>query len=101
MDFMYKRRKRKVTDDWRNFIRPLSWRLKWTEIRLKQLKSQEFKYRRELKKCDMETRKAKVRRRRRKKIEDTADVATYTQHHPLFSYLGKNLFLAFIYLYSS
>jgi len=53
--FMYKCRKRKVTDDWRNFIRPLSWRLKLTEIRLKQLESQEFKYRRELKKCDMET----------------------------------------------
>lgn len=126
MDFLYKCRKRKlVTNDWQNFIRPLSWRMKWTEIRLKQLESQEFKCRKELEKCDREKHKAtdhfnleefgsrsvpfsshqcrskaKVRRRR-KKIEDTTDVATYTKHHPLFSYLGKNLFFAFIYLYSS
>ena len=116
MDFLYKCRKRKVTSDWSNFIRPLSWRMKWTEIRLKQLESQEFKCRRELQKCDSEKHmapdhfdleeygsrsvpfsshqyrsKAKVRRRR-KKIEDTNDVEKYTKHHPLFSYLGNFFF---------
>jgi hypothetical protein len=123
MDFLYKYRKRKLTDHWRNFIRPLMWRLKWTELRLKQLESQELKYSRELEEYDRGKHtapdhfnleefgsksipfsshryrsKAKMRRKR-KKIEATTDIASYTARHYLFSYLGTNFF-AFIYLHT-
>jgi len=109
-----------LTDHWRNFIRPLMWRLKWTEIRLKQIKSQELKYTRELEAYDKVKHtaapdhftlkesgskslpfsshqyrsKAKMRRRR-KKVEDTTDIASYAAHHYLFSYLGMNFFCNF------
>lgn len=108
----FRTRKRKLTDHWRNFIRPLMWRLKWTEIRLKQIESQELKYSRELAEYDKVKHtaardhftlkesgskslpfsshqyrsKAKMRRRR-KKVEDTTDIASYAAHHYLFSYL--------------
>ena len=35
------------------------------------------------------TNKQAMRRRRRKRVEDTVDVATYMSQHNLFSYLGK------------
>lgn len=97
------------------------WRCKWTEIRLKQIESQALKYRKELAKYDkgkhtapdcltleefgskslpfsshQYRHKAKMRRKR-KKVENTTDIASYTSHHHLFSYLGTNLF-ALIYL---
>ncbi|KAK2380485.1 hypothetical protein P8452_36716 [Trifolium repens] len=107
----FRMRKRKLTDHWRNFIRPLMWRLKWTELRLKQLESQKLKYNRELEEYDRGKHtapdhfnleefgsksipfsshryrsKAKMRRKR-KKIEATTDIASYTARHYLFSYL--------------
>ncbi|XP_004505155.1 uncharacterized protein [Cicer arietinum] len=107
----FRTRKRKVTDHWRNYIRPLMWRCKWTEIRLKQIESQALKYRKELAKYDkgkhtapdcltleefgskslpfsshQYRHKAKMRRKR-KKVENTTDIASYTSHHHLFSYL--------------
>lgn len=116
-------RKRKLTDHWRSYIRPLMWRLKWTEIRLKQVESQALKYTRKLKECEKEKhrvpdgfnmeesgsksvpytshqyrRKAR-RRRNRKKVEKSTDIASYTAHHYLFSYLGTDFF-AFVYLYT-
>ncbi|KAI5386838.1 uncharacterized protein LOC127101421 [Lathyrus oleraceus] len=107
----FRPRKRKLTDHWRSYIRPLMWRLKWTEIRLKQVESQALKYTRKLKECEKEKhrvpdgfnmeesgsksvpytshqyrRKAR-RRRNRKKVEKSTDIASYTAHHYLFSYL--------------
>ncbi|KAG6391089.1 hypothetical protein SASPL_148838 [Salvia splendens] len=40
-------RKKKLTAHWRNFIHPLMWRCKWTELRIKQLESQASKYARQ------------------------------------------------------
>ncbi|GAU50753.1 hypothetical protein TSUD_272680 [Trifolium subterraneum] len=37
-------RNRKLTKHWRNFIGPLMSRLRWTEMKLRQLKSQEIRF---------------------------------------------------------
>ncbi|XP_058750590.1 uncharacterized protein LOC131623603 [Vicia villosa] len=104
-------RKRKLTDHWRSYIRPLMWRLKWTEIRLKQFEAQTLKYTRQIQECDKgkhrvpdgfnmvesgsksvpftchQYRSKAKRRRNRKKVEKSTDLASYTAHHYLFSYL--------------
>lgn len=103
--------KKKVSDQWRRYVSPLSWRGKWIELRMKALKSQLSKYERELQsygqnvqqfdlgqstpgECSMRTlpfsrqnqRKEVMKRRKRKKLEDTVDVSSYMSHHNLFSY---------------
>ncbi|TKY59147.1 hypothetical protein E2542_SST16224 [Spatholobus suberectus] len=103
-------RKRKLTDHWRNFIRPLMWRCKWTELRIKEIDSQALKYSKQLAGYDKgkhtepdqftleefgsksvpflgEQRRSKAKkRRRRKKVEDTTEIGSYTSHHYIFSY---------------
>lgn len=105
-----------MTDHWRNFIRPLAWRCKWTELKLKQIEAQALKYSKELEEYDKRKhtatdpstleesgsrslpfsndhyRRRAIQRRKRKKVEDTADIASYTSNHQIFSYLGKNSF---------
>ncbi|CAI9770922.1 unnamed protein product [Fraxinus pennsylvanica] len=102
-------RKKKLTTHWRNFIRPLMWRCKWAELRIKELESQASKYDRciaahERKKhmsIDQGTveqsglrslpfksqyrRKGPMKRRKRKRLEDTTDIASYMTNHILFS----------------
>ncbi|XP_028780104.1 uncharacterized protein LOC114736446 isoform X2 [Neltuma alba] len=106
-------RKKKLTDHWRNFIRPLMWRCKWTELRIKEMESQALKYSKEL--AEFDNRKCKApdqltleeigskslpfssplckskakKRRKRKKIEDTIDIGSYMSRHYLFSYLDN------------
>lgn len=107
----FQMRKKKLTEHWRNFIRPLMWRCKWTELRIKEIESQAIKYSKELAEYDkrkhMEPdhftleefgskslpfssdryRSKAKKRRKRKKDENTTDMASYTSHHFLFSYL--------------
>ncbi|BAT75044.1 hypothetical protein VIGAN_01284200 [Vigna angularis var. angularis] len=104
-------RKRRLTDHWRNFIRPLTWRCKWTELRIKEIDSIALKYSKELAEYDKgkhttpdqfsieefgskslpflgEHRRNKAnKRRKRKKVEDTTEIGSYTSHHYIFSYL--------------
>ncbi|XP_020232793.1 uncharacterized protein LOC109813084 [Cajanus cajan] len=104
-------RKRKLTDHWRNFIRPLMWRCKWTELKIKEIDSQALKYSKQLAECGKgehtgldqftleecgsrslpflsEQRRSKAKtRRKRKKVEDTTEIGSYTSHHYIFSYL--------------
>ncbi|KAI4324365.1 hypothetical protein L6164_023911 [Bauhinia variegata] len=104
-------RKKKLTDHWRNFIRPLMWRCKWTELRIKEIESQALKYSKALAEYDqrkqMEPDHATIKeegskslpfsshqyrnkakkRRKRKKVEETTEIASYTSQHYLFSYL--------------
>lgn len=106
-------RKKKLTNHWRNYIRPIMWRCKWMELRMKELDSQVSKYSRELESCDQGKpleydqfasgqffsksfsfssrfpRRKAMKRRKRKRVEDTNDVASYMTQHNLFSYLGK------------
>ncbi|XP_014633628.1 uncharacterized protein [Glycine max] len=104
-------RKRKLTNRWRNFIRPLMWRCKWTELRIREIDSQALKYSKELAEYDKgkhtapdeftleefgskslpflgeQLRSKAKKRRRRKKVEDTTDIGSYTSRHYIFSYL--------------
>jgi len=101
-----------LTDHWRRFIRPLMWRCKWVELQIKEFQSQALKYDREIaeherrKLFDHETfmeegfpvkslpfstcmeRKKAMKRKKRKRFEETADVASYMLQHNLFSYYG-------------
>jgi hypothetical protein len=110
-------RKKKLTNHWRNFIRPLMWRCKWTELKIKEIESQASKYSREIAAYDQRKhlgfdqltseglgskslpfsrhcyrKKAIKRRRKRKRVEDTADITSYMSQHNLFSYLGTRFF---------
>ncbi|XWS45195.1 hypothetical protein CRYUN_Cryun15aG0115400 [Craigia yunnanensis] len=109
-DGLFQMRKRKLTDHWRRFIRPLMWRCKWLELQLKEFKSQALMYDKELAEYDQRKkfeyekftfegldvksqpftcqiqRKKVMKRRKRKRVEDTADLASYMSRHNLFSY---------------
>ncbi|KAJ7980644.1 Elongation factor [Quillaja saponaria] len=107
----FQMRRKKLTNHWRSFIRPLMWRCKWTELRIKEIESQESKYAKEIAEYDRRkhlgfdqltveeygskslpfsgyqySSKA-IKRRKRKKVEDTTEVASYMSHHKLFAYL--------------
>ncbi|XP_010526461.1 PREDICTED: uncharacterized protein LOC104804014 [Tarenaya hassleriana] len=106
-------RKKKLTSHWRSFIRPLMWRCKWTELRINEIESRALEYSRQLEGYDQtkpgtvdpsmsETcgiksipfsnpcyRKSAAKRRKRKRVEDTNDIASYLAHHNLFSYIEK------------
>ncbi|KAG8375883.1 hypothetical protein BUALT_Bualt09G0005500 [Buddleja alternifolia] len=102
-------RKKKLTTHWKNFIHPLMWRCKWTELRIKELESQASKYARgsvlhdhkkhkALDQATMEQSGSKsfpfthqsyikrpMKRRKRKRVEETTDIASYMSNHILFS----------------
>ncbi|XP_057491112.1 uncharacterized protein LOC130776888 [Actinidia eriantha] len=103
-------RKKKLTNHWRSFIRPLMWRCKWTELKIKEFQSKASKYGRQLAVYDQRKqleldqftlrnfdskslpstvqslgRKA-MKRRKRKRVEDTTDLTAYMSKHNLFSY---------------
>ncbi|XP_051126391.1 uncharacterized protein LOC127248215 [Andrographis paniculata] len=106
---MFPRRKKKLSAHWRNFIQPLMWRCKWTELKIKELESQASKYTREvsikygknhlaldqalveqsgsklLPFTHQSRRKKPMKRRKRKRVEDTTDIASYMLNHILFS----------------
>ncbi|PSS11845.1 Protein transport protein [Actinidia chinensis var. chinensis] len=103
-------RKKRLTPHWRKYIRPLMWRCKWIELQMKKLRSQAQKYDRELadynrrKQLELgnsilegfgakslpfsgqSRRKKFMKRKKRKRVEDTVDIASYMSHHNLFSY---------------
>lgn len=105
-----KMRKKKVTPHWRNFIRPIMWRCKWAELRIKELESQANHYSHELEANEQtkmlelhqytsdfcsksfpffnhSNRRKPMKRRKRKQVENVTDLSSYMCHHPLFSYL--------------
>lgn len=102
-------RKKKLTNHWRNFILPLMWRCRWAELKLKEFESQASKYNGKMAEYDQKklasydasivqengtrslpvtlqyNRKWYLRRRKRRKVEQSADVAAYMANHHLFS----------------
>ncbi|CAK7322501.1 unnamed protein product [Dovyalis caffra] len=108
---IFQTRKKKLTNHWRSFVRPLMWRCKWTELKLKEFESQASKYAREIAACEQRKhsgiyqstfegfcskslpfsnecyRRKAVKRRKRKRVEDTTGAASYMTNHNLFSYL--------------
>ncbi|KAG9136221.1 hypothetical protein Leryth_003825 [Lithospermum erythrorhizon] len=107
---LFPMRKKKLTTHWRNFIRPVMWRCKWAELKIRELQSQAAKYSREIAACDQRKhavldqtiieeygsrslpysfqnhRQKLMKRRNRNKIEDTIDTTLYISNHCLFSF---------------
>ncbi|KAL6964951.1 hypothetical protein U1Q18_036007 [Sarracenia purpurea var. burkii] len=107
---IFRIRKKRLTPHWRTYIRPLMWRCKWLELQIKKLQSQAIKYDRELADykqrkqlalencilegfcakslpfCGQSKRKEVMKRKKRKRVENTVDIASYMSHHNLFSY---------------
>ncbi|RCV18066.1 hypothetical protein SETIT_3G270700v2 [Setaria italica] len=101
-------RKKKVTADWRKFIGPERWRCQWLELRMNDLLSQVAKYDKELalinheKYLQLEMVKADrhkselqqldlpsyeaMKRKKRKRYEDSTDTSAYIKKHQIFSY---------------
>ncbi|KAL9234352.1 hypothetical protein vseg_009232 [Gypsophila vaccaria] len=106
-------RKKKLSDEWRKFVHPLMWRCKWVELKVRELQYQAAKYDRELAECDKRkhcelekistedhaiksapfinhNRSTKLmKRKKRKRVEETVDLASYTACHSLFAHFVK------------
>ncbi|RLM93100.1 uncharacterized protein C2845_PM08G01670 [Panicum miliaceum] len=102
-------RRKKVTSEWRNSVRPILWRCQWLELRMKELSSQVSKYDRELalikkeKELQQAVSKANgsmsepvqihighgnsiMKRRKRKRHEQNVDASLYISKHKILSY---------------
>ncbi|KAL8262800.1 hypothetical protein R6Q59_024149 [Mikania micrantha] len=102
-------RKKRLTSHWRSFIRPLMWRCKWAELKIKQIESQAFEYAKKVAARNLSKHLASnrsipegfssrsmpftkrrqrklMKRRKRAKIEETTDADLYMSQHVLFSY---------------
>ncbi|XP_031130865.1 uncharacterized protein LOC116032444 [Ipomoea triloba] len=109
----FRKRKKLVTSHWRRFVQPLSWRIKWIELQVMQLQFQARKYDKELagynhqKFFQLESvrtesfgskslpfsnnrpRSKVLKRKKRKRVEDSEDTAVYMSRHNLFSYYER------------
>ncbi|KAJ0612531.1 hypothetical protein HanPI659440_Chr01g0028841 [Helianthus annuus] len=102
-------RKKRLTSHWRSFIRPLMWRCKWAELKIKQFESQALEYAKKVAARNATKHLASnqsipegfssrsmpytkrrqrklMKRRKRARIEDTTDADLYMSQHVLFSY---------------
>ncbi|RLN25668.1 uncharacterized protein C2845_PM07G08270 [Panicum miliaceum] len=102
-------RRKKVTAEWRNSVRPILWRCQWLELRMKELSCQVSKYDRELalikkeKEVQQTVSKANgsmsesmqihkghrnsiMERRKRKRHEENVDASLYIKKHQILSY---------------
>ncbi|XP_059313635.1 uncharacterized protein LOC132064614 [Lycium ferocissimum] len=110
---IFRMMRKKVTPHWRDFIQPLRQRCKLIELKLHMLQSQTRKYEKQLRdnnhqmKLQMGSvrledlgsksipfscnslRDKIVKRKKRRRTEDTLDIAAYMSHHPLFSFFEK------------
>lgn len=109
-------RKKKLTSHWKKYIHPLMWRCKWAELKIREFKSQAAKYSKLLAAYDQRKqlesdqftsegfdskslpfsnqnhRMKAMKRRKRKRIEETTDVPSYMLNHNLFGYFGISFF---------
>ncbi|XP_010558985.1 PREDICTED: uncharacterized protein LOC104827484 isoform X2 [Tarenaya hassleriana] len=112
---LFRMRKKRLRDDWRGFIRHIMWRCRWLELKVKEFQCQARKYNHkiakyylmkqfELEKLKLEGSAAKsnpfpfhsqrvgvLKRRKRKRVEETTDVASYRSSHNLFSYAENRM----------
>ncbi|WOL14301.1 hypothetical protein Cni_G23081 [Canna indica] len=103
-------KKKKVTAHWRKFISPLTWRLQWLELRMKELLSQASKYDKKLAAYESEKQmqskiiqsdpsisklvpytfqshyRRAMKRRKRRRLEENVDISSYMPNHVIFSY---------------
>ncbi|RAL39026.1 hypothetical protein DM860_011512 [Cuscuta australis] len=102
--------RKKVTPQWRGFIRPVMWRCKWTELQLVKFKSLAKKYDKKLAQCSARKqiefmnlepeamnlraipfsftprRNVVFKRKPRRRCEETQNIAEYMSKHCLFSF---------------
>ncbi|KAK2351988.1 cytosolic sulfotransferase [Trifolium repens] len=106
-------RKRKVTDHWRKFIRPIMVRCKWVELKMRKLNAKARKYEKEIAAIDQQKQlhflkfavddfdvksvprsegiqRYKVMRRKKRKRAEECDPSSYMSNHRLFSYYENN-----------
>ncbi|KAG9440204.1 hypothetical protein H6P81_020369 [Aristolochia fimbriata] len=106
---LFPQRKKRLTAHWRRYVRPLMWRCKWIELRVKELQSRASKYDKLLAYAkDKQARKDEVaiqcsvarsmplfgqtvrqrvmKRRKRTRMEETVDISSYMARHNLFAY---------------
>ncbi|MCD9559590.1 hypothetical protein HAX54_017642 [Datura stramonium] len=110
---IFRMTRKRVTPHWRDFIQPLRQRCKLIELKLHLLQSQSRKYEKQMRdnnhqmKLQMGSvqledlgskslpfscnslRDKVVKRKKRRRTEDTLDIAAYMSHHPLFSFFEK------------
>lgn len=110
---IFRMTRKKVTSHWRDFVQPLRQRCKLIELKLHLLQSQTRKYEKQMRdnnhqmKLQMGSvrledfgskslpfscnslRDKVVKRKKRRRTEDTSDIAAYMSHHPLFSFFEK------------
>lgn len=102
-------RRKKVTAEWNNSVRPIQWRCHWLELRMRELSSEVSKYDRELavikkqKESHQAVSKANgtmsestqihkghgnsiMKRRKRKRHEENMDASLYINKHRILSY---------------
>lgn len=102
-------RKKRLTNHWKSFVRPLMWRCKWAELKIKQFESQALKYAKKIAAADLtkhlassqpipegfssrsmpytQRRQRKfMKRRKRVRVEETTNADLYMSRHVLFSY---------------
>ncbi|XP_020195010.1 uncharacterized protein [Aegilops tauschii subsp. strangulata] len=114
-------RKKKVTAEWRNAVRPMLWRCEWLELRMKDLLSQVSKYdsqlalieqEKELQRATSKTNGCRqesgkncrdhenisMERRKRKRHEDTVDTSLYLKKHKILSYFFGPLSIYFLFV---
>lgn len=105
---LFPARKKRVTSDWRKFIRPIMWRCKWLELQIKKFQTQAIKYDKEIEK-DYQRKQLKYKNfeleghcakmmpfiqdskrekpfRRKKRKRDEVDTKLYMSQHNVFSY---------------
>lgn len=106
-------KRRRVTDHWRAYISPLTWRCQWLELHMNELRSQTLVYRKELaayrrkKQFHQKTielhdsvsraiplvwqkhKRSAMKRKKRKILEDEVDASSYKSSHAIFSYYEK------------
>ncbi|KAJ8572586.1 hypothetical protein K7X08_009097 [Anisodus acutangulus] len=110
---IFRMTRKKVTPHWRDFIQPFRQRCKLIELKLHLLQSRTRKYEKQMQdnnhqmklqmgsvrledlgsksipfSCNSLTDKV-VKRKKRRRTEDTLDIAVYMSHHPLFSFFEK------------
>ncbi|ONM31783.1 uncharacterized protein [Zea mays] len=102
-------RRKKVMAEWSNSVRPIQWRCHWLELRMRELSSQISKYDKELalikKQNELQQAASKangtmsesmqihkghgnsiMKRRKRKRHEDSVDASLYINKHQILSY---------------
>ncbi|CAA0839050.1 Unknown protein [Striga hermonthica] len=114
---IFSMRKRRLTNHWKAFIKPLMLRCRWVELQIKKLEAQARRYDRELENYSqrkMGLEKFMVQdfdlaksipfskdcfgseifmRKKRKRKEEAEDLAAYMSSHYLFSYFGTIHFI--------